>query len=143
MAFGAEIKRLREHANISVQKIAELIGVDPERWRKWEQKDMTPRKEDGDKIEAFFGMDLAELMELKSIKEFLNVPHERTEDLKVAIGATEERLIRIEAHLEVYESALAGLLSEKKADFSKKVGELREQVRAAVSRRLDESRKKP
>lgn len=143
MAFGAEIKRLREHANISVQKIADLIKVDADRWRKWEQKDMTPRKGDADKIEAFFGMDLSEIMELQSIKKFLNAPIEKTGDLDAAIGTTEERLIRIEAHLEVYESALAGLMSEKKADFPKKVGELREQVRAAVNRRLAEQRKKP
>jgi transcriptional regulator with XRE-family HTH domain len=54
------------------------------------------------------------------------------------IGEHEERLLRIEAGMEVYESAIAGLLSEKKTDFTKKVGELREAVRVAVNRRFDE-----
>lgn len=74
MAFGKEIKRLREDVPISVEKITDKIGVDAERWRKWEQKDSTPRTEDVQKIESFFGLTLAQIMKLTSIKKFLNVP---------------------------------------------------------------------
>lgn len=76
MSFGSEIKRLRQDARISVQKIADLIGVDAERWRKWEDKNLTPRMEDTAIIENFFGMPLNKIGKLLSIKEFLNVPRE-------------------------------------------------------------------
>jgi len=78
MSFGTEIKRLREDAKISVQKIADKIGVDADRWRKWEEKDLTPRIEDANLIETFFGMDIEKIMKLHSIKKFLIVPHEKS-----------------------------------------------------------------
>jgi len=74
MSFGKEIKRLREDVPISAQKLADYIGIDADRLRKWEQKDMDPRHEDVVKIEAFFGMDLKAIMGLKSIKKFLTKP---------------------------------------------------------------------
>lgn len=74
MSFGKEMKRLREEANMSVQKIADMIGVNADRWRKWEEKDLKPRMEDGIIIEAFFGMGIRDLTKLESIKEFLKVP---------------------------------------------------------------------
>jgi len=40
MGFGNNLKRLREEAGLSVQKIADKIGVDAGRWRKWEEKDL-------------------------------------------------------------------------------------------------------
>ena len=75
MAFGKDIKKLREEAPISVQKLADLIGVDADRWRKWEQKDLDPRLEDTQLIEAFFGMTLNQIRKLTSIKKFLKVPN--------------------------------------------------------------------
>lgn len=65
-----------------------------------------------------------------------------SEEINKLFGEHEERLLRIEAHLEVYENAIAGLLSESKNDFLKKVGELREAVQAAVNRRFDKLSKK-
>lgn len=52
------------------------------------------------------------------------------------------KLLRIEAHLEVYESAIAGLLSKDNKEFTKRVGELRAAVREAFDRRYDEFVKK-
>lgn len=75
MGIGKELKRLREEVPISVDKIAKQIGVKPERWRKWEELDQKPRTDDTLIIEKFFGKDLAEIIELKSIKQFINVPH--------------------------------------------------------------------
>lgn len=141
MAFGKEIKRLREDAQISAEKLASKIGIDSARLRKWEQKDLTPRFDDIKRIEIFFKKPVEDIMKLKTIKEFLNVPRESlelTSEVGKIIGKHEERLLRIEACMEVYESAIAGLLSEKRTDFTKKVGELREAVRVAVNRRFDE-----
>lgn len=73
MAFGKEIKRLREKANLSAQKLADAIGIDADRLRKWEQKDMDPRDEDTKKIEAYFGMGITEVMLLDALK-FQEVP---------------------------------------------------------------------
>ncbi|HEY4287300.1 MAG TPA: hypothetical protein VGN00_09405 [Puia sp.] len=58
------------------------------------------------------------------------------------LGVNEERLLRLEATLEVYESAIAGLLSRAPEDFPKKVGELREEVSKVVNRRFDELERK-
>lgn len=76
MAFGADIKRLREESRISAQKLADLIGIDAERLRKWEQKDLSPRDQDTKKIEKFFGISLEEIGKLHSIKKFLKVPND-------------------------------------------------------------------
>jgi len=78
VGFGGDIKKLREGAGISVQKLADKIGVNADRLRKWEEKDLTPRFDDAQTIEAFFGMDLAKISQLKSIKEFIIVPHHGT-----------------------------------------------------------------
>lgn len=67
-----------------------------------------------------------------SIIHFTNV------DLGKEIGAMSERLIRIEAHLEVYENAIAGLQSKTHTEFMRKVGALRSEVSEAVNRRFSE-----
>lgn len=63
-------------------------------------------------------------------------------DMEKILRDYEERLLRTEAHLEVYESVIATLWSESKNDFTKKLGELRELVQAAAKRRLAELREK-
>lgn len=73
MAFGKEIKRLREQENISVSKLASIIGVSADRLRKWEEKDFDPREEDTLVIEHFFRMPISYVMKLDSIKSFLIV----------------------------------------------------------------------
>lgn len=70
MAFGTTIKELRTKRKVSVQKIADAIGVDADRWRKWEEKDLNPRDEDTKKIEAFFGMPLSQIEKLTNLNDF-------------------------------------------------------------------------
>lgn len=65
MGFGIEIKRLREDAGYSAQKLADAIGIDAERLRKWEQKDFDPRDDDREKIETYFGTSLELIMKLE------------------------------------------------------------------------------
>ena len=76
MGFGGELKKLREKAGISAQKMADMLAIDADRMRKWEQRDLTPRFNDRQKIEAFFGMSLDEIAKLSSIEKFLKVPNE-------------------------------------------------------------------
>jgi len=58
--------------------------------------------------------------------------------LEGILGNYQERLLRTEATLEVFESAIAELLSKNSGDFKKKMDELRELVNKAVNRRFDE-----
>lgn len=67
MGFGKEIKRLRDDVNMSAGKLAIIIGIDADRLRKWEQKDLTPRDKDTATIEQFFGMSLEKIEKLSSI----------------------------------------------------------------------------
>lgn len=76
MAFGTEIKRLREASKASAQLFADAIGISADRLRKWEQRDLDPRYEDAAKIEAYFEMSIQELIKLKKLPKFLIVPDE-------------------------------------------------------------------
>lgn len=75
MGFGSVLKKLREKSGLSAPKMANIIGIDVDRMRKWEQKDLTPRYSDRQKIEAFFNMDLDEIAKLSTIEKFLKVPY--------------------------------------------------------------------
>lgn len=60
MATGKEIKRLR--GNLSAEKVAEFIGVNASRLRKWEERDSDPKDtDDVRKVEDYFGVSLSEL----------------------------------------------------------------------------------
>lgn len=100
MGFGKEIKRLREEAKISVQKLSDMIGLDnggADRWRLWERKDFSPKDEDTRLIEAFFKMSIKEIERLQSIKKFLNVPHgNQLGEPNIPYGLSHtEKLIRV------------------------------------------------
>jgi transcriptional regulator with XRE-family HTH domain len=70
MAFGATIKKLRTDARISAQKLADEIGINADRLRKWEERDLNPRYDDAQKIEAYFGMTLEKVMNLPELPKF-------------------------------------------------------------------------
>lgn len=72
MAFGKEIKRIRESSGITASAMVELIGIDSlVRYKAWEQKDNNPKFEDRKLIETFFGMDLDEVIKLNKIPDYL------------------------------------------------------------------------
>lgn len=123
--FDEMIKR-----RISVPDFSIETGIPKDRVYKWKQQGTAPKDEDAKKVRGWLNMDINPDIHQKSI------------ELGTIIGEHEERLLRLEAHLEVYENAIAGLLSESKNDFAKKVGELRAEVQLAVNRRFDELSKK-
>ncbi|WP_276484844.1 helix-turn-helix domain-containing protein [Paraflavitalea pollutisoli] len=90
MAFGKEIKRLRDSINLSAQKLADLIGIDAERLRKWEQKDLNPREEDVARIEQFFGITLEEVMQLEHLRAARLIPRTNTDNLQQAVARITE-----------------------------------------------------
>lgn len=77
MPAGEHLKRLREKANISVAKAADLVGVDADRWRKWEQRNADP-KDSGDtnKILTFF--QISEIGDLCRLENFQFVPNKES-----------------------------------------------------------------
>lgn len=85
MAFGKEIKRLRDSINLSAQKLADLIGIDAERLRKWEQKDLNPREEDVARIETYFGLPLEGIMNLENLRAAQMVPRLNTDAVAKAV----------------------------------------------------------
>lgn len=117
---------------ISVPEFSENIDIPKDRIYKWKQQGTAPKDDDANKIREWIKSDIYPTDIQKGQGE-----------LHTLIGLHEERLLRIEAHLEVFENAIAGLQSENKSDFAKKVGELRREVQAAVNRRFDELKKKP
>lgn len=67
MPAGEEIKRLR--GRISAQEAATLIGVDVERLRKWESRNVDPKDSDDIRaIEGYFGVSLKELSKLENFQ---------------------------------------------------------------------------
>jgi transcriptional regulator with XRE-family HTH domain len=89
MATGKEIRRLREtqERKISVAKAASLIGVDSERLRKWEQKDIDPYdNSDIQKIEKYFGVPLHNLKDLDHFL-FIKAPGEDKQNFSKIVEA--------------------------------------------------------
>lgn len=92
MAFGREIKRLRNKQKLSAEKLAKLLGVNAERLRKWEQNDSDPKDEDTKTIESKLGMSIDQVKNLKELPKFQNVP---SETLEINDGNTFMRLLKV------------------------------------------------
>jgi len=67
MSFGAEIKRLREAAGLSVRELAELLCVKAERLHKWGERDFNPRSEDASEIERCTGIEISKFGSLQQL----------------------------------------------------------------------------
>lgn len=63
-------------------------------------------------------------------------------DLAELVAGHEERLLRIEAHLEVFKSTIAGLMTKDGQEFAEKFELLQGLVEKAVGRRFDEAQRK-
>jgi len=149
-ALAERIKEIQKHFKINSRKFASEIGMDTSQLSKIEGGSLGLSTKYALSINEKFGVNVNWILTGKGDKGIWNivphhggsVVHEASVPYGKLIGEQEERLLRIEAHLEVYENAIAGLLSESKNDFAKKVGELRAEVQSAVNRRFDELKKK-
>jgi phage repressor protein C with HTH and peptisase S24 domain len=120
MGTGKEIKRLRLKAHLSAEKAAGLIGIDAERLRKWEAKDLEPRADDAKTIKDFFGLELDQLNTLQSFNFFQNVPRETSNDKKPFHKERQENKMTVSTYLVplVQIKAQAGyIMSHEFADF--------------------------
>jgi transcriptional regulator with XRE-family HTH domain len=69
MGIGKELKRIRENSRLTAGQLAALTGVDVDRLRKWEQKDLNPKLEDARKLEKFFKVGLDKLNTIDKVPE--------------------------------------------------------------------------
>jgi transcriptional regulator with XRE-family HTH domain len=143
------IKEVQTKLDINSRNFAITIGMDPSQLSKIEKGALGISTSYASKINELFGVSVSWLLTGKGDKGVWNkIPshgsmvHENSVPYGKIVGEQEERLLRIEAHLAVFENAIAGLLSESKNDFVKKVGELRTEVQSEVNRRFDELNKK-
>lgn len=67
VAFGEQVRLLREEAKLSLREVAEQIGIDTSLLGKIERNDRQPTKEQIKLVAKFFNLDEKELM-----KEFLS-----------------------------------------------------------------------
>jgi len=126
------LKKARERKNLRQEDIANTLGISVRQYNKYEAGEFPKyKKAIVVKIDELLGTNLVELIYEQDIQE-------RQEDLEGILGNYQERLLRTEATLEVFESAIAELLSKNSGDFKKKMDELRELVNKAVNRRFDE-----
>jgi hypothetical protein len=145
---ATRINEIQDKLKINSRSFAISIGMDPSQMSKIEKGALGISAAYASKINEVYGVNVSWILTGKGEKGVWRKIPKNMEEIGLLanperlIGEQEERLLRIEACLEVYENAIAGLLAETKSDFPKKVGELRSEVQSAVSRRLDELRKK-
>ena len=133
---GKIIKEARDRRGLTQEDIAKRLGISLRQYHKYENGEFPKYKTEMIKsLDAILGTEIYALIYEQKVNS-------SQIDLEELLSKTQERLLRVEAYIEVYESALAGLMSESSEDFMKKVGELREQVIKAVNRRFDELERK-
>jgi transcriptional regulator with XRE-family HTH domain len=69
MAFGSDIKRLRTSSGYTVRGLADAIGINADRLKQWEIKDLDPKIDDRQLIEIFFERKLLEIQALSEIPD--------------------------------------------------------------------------
>jgi transcriptional regulator with XRE-family HTH domain len=143
---AARIKEIQEKLKINSRSFAISIGMDPSQLSKIEKGALGISSTYATKINELYGVNVTWILNGKGDKGmWKNIPNSFavTKDKDDSVGEIEERLLRIEAHLEVFENAIAGLLADsKKEDFFKTVAELRETVQGVAKRRLGELKQK-
>jgi transcriptional regulator with XRE-family HTH domain len=133
---GKIIKEARDQRGLTQEDIAKRLGISLRQYHKYENGEFPKYKTEMIKsLDAILGTQVYGLIYEQEVRS-------RKVDLEELLSRSEERILRLEAHIEVYESAIAGLMSKSSEDFMKKVGELREQVKMAVNRRFDEPGRK-
>lgn len=112
--------------NIKIPKLAKMLDIPKDRIYAWYRDNTLPKGDDTIKIETWLNEEI----------------FKKDKPLDVEVGEIREHLLRIEAHLEVYEATLVGILSKNPEDYPGKLASLRKAVKEAVNRRFDELNKK-
>lgn len=133
------LKKAREKKKITQEDLAGKLGITLRQYHKYESGQFPKYKSEPIKqIDSILGTNLFELIYEQNDRDEIEI----SGSLENIIRSLDERILRLEANVEVYESTLASLLSESKADVSEKITELRKMVQEVVNRRFDELNKK-
>ena len=105
MAFGKEIKRIKNNQKLTAARVAEILGVSQDRLTKWMQKDLNTKEDDRIKIEKNLGMTIEEIMKLEKLPLLQKVPNNQpidvTDDEKDFIGNRVEVTAAIRAAVKI------------------------------------------
>ena len=83
MAFGKEIKRIREASGLTASKLVKLIGINSlQRYKGWEQGDYDPKFDDRILIEKFFKISIDKIVKLDRIPDHLLTENDNKEELE-------------------------------------------------------------
>lgn len=139
--YAERFKNFREKQNLSQQELADLLNISRETVSVIENGHQEPSSKTRRALKQKFNYDI-----VKNIVEEDEVIYKKTikvtdKNLGSIIGDLYEKMIRIESHLEVYESAIAEMQSEIKGDFQKKISGLRSAVKEVSDRRFSEFEK--
>ena len=116
MAFGKEIKRIKDKQKLTAARISEILGVSQDRLTKWMQKDLDPKEEDVITMEGKLGMSIEEIMKLEKLPTVQKVPNDSIQ-FNDALGVTIENQIEILATGRTILSILAELQAPLKKGF--------------------------
>lgn len=138
LTYGERLKNFRDSKNLSQQDIADALTVSRETISIIENDHQEPSSKTKRLLKQKFHYDIANNVMQDEPASYGEKVLLSNFDLQKLMGDINERLIRIEAHVEVYESAIAGLQSRTKHDFMEKVGGLRTAVKEVSNRRFSE-----
>jgi transcriptional regulator with XRE-family HTH domain len=133
------LKKARQKKKLTQGELAAKLGITLRQYHKYESGAFPKFKSESIKqIDSILGTNIYELIyEQKTSNEIII-----SGTLEKILRSQDEKILRLEAYVEVYELTIAELLSASKSDFPKKVSELRERVQSVVNRRFDELSKK-
>lgn len=107
MAFGTEIKRLRNVHHVSAQVLANAIGIDSERLRSWEKQDLNPRSDDKMAIEHYFGMPLEQLVKLDKLPKVPTQSEAATNNNNMAKATILKKLLqKLDLNIDQFEKEI-------------------------------------
>lgn len=139
--YAERFKTFRESKNLSQQEMADALNISRETVSVIENGHQEPSAKTKRALLEKFNYNISENIVEEDEAVYKRNIKITDKNLGKVIGIVFEKLIRIESHLEVYESAIAELQSDGKGDFMNKISGLRSAVKEVSDRRFSESEK--
>lgn len=126
------LKIARGKKSLTQDDMAKKLGITVRQYNKYESGEFPKYKKEGiKKIDEILGTSVYALI-------YEDIVRVEEVDLEKEIGLLNEKLLRVDAHLEVFKSAIAGLMTKDNKEFAAKFEALQELVEKAINRRFDE-----
>lgn len=139
--YAERFKTFRESKNLSQQEMADELNISRETVSIIENGHQAPSSKTKRALMDKFNYNIVENMVEDDEIIYKKTIKVTDKNLGKIMGDVFQKLIRIESHLEVYESAIAELQSEDTGDFTKRISGLRSAVKEVSDRRFSESQK--